>query len=294
MDASPKGRHDDEAMAVKIQSIQRGNTARAQIKAKTGFGGGRSSVGLGHVSVIIDTKKLAASQKAVEAALRSELSHLSTDLENHLEFEFLEPNNHPLHGLQDWSEQTWAKHLQEQPGLAGMLAQALFDFDADADKGKKVTPSEAQEGVEVSSGMLAGFSERNPQRLARHVKRQLKHALPMQKWRSILAFQNAAMNRLHDLDECASAFCTPRRREAQTSPRYTSRRLGQPATHDLTRLLRAAPCRVPCRRNRHLGAGAVERALPARLPARHRQARAERALQLRHRELRPLRGAPLP
>ena len=220
MDASPKGGHrihDDEAMAVKIQSIQRGNSARAQIKAKTGFG---SSVGLGHVSVIIDTKKLAASQKAVEAALRSELLHLSTDLENHLEFEFLEPNNHPLHGLQDWSEQTWAKHLQEQPGLAGMLAQALFDFDDDADKGRKVTPSEAEAGgVEVSSGMLAAFSERNPQRLARHVKRQLKHALPMQKWRSILAFQNAAMNRLHDLDECASAFCTPRRREAQTSPR---------------------------------------------------------------------------
>ena len=68
-------RHKQErkaAAAVKIQSIQRGNSARAQIKAKTGFGktGSRNSVGLGNVAIIIDTKKLAASQKAVEAALR--------------------------------------------------------------------------------------------------------------------------------------------------------------------------------------------------------------------------------
>ena len=196
--AGGKRQHDEAAFAVKIQSIHRGNSARKQIKAMTGFETPRrGSAGLGGVSVIIDKleiKRLAAAEKRVEAAMRSELADLTTDLENHLEFNFLDPNHHPLHGLQDWSEQTWAAHLQEQPGLAAMLAQSLL---SDAEKGAKVEPSE---------GALLGQLEQKPAILARHVKKQLKHALPLHKWRTILAFQNAAMNRLHDLDEHASAF----------------------------------------------------------------------------------------
>jgi len=153
------------------------------------------SSGRGTSSQISKIKRNGSKSTRTEA-LKNDLAQVAADTANLREalqtmsqFYYMRKDAQPVHGLQDWTERSWADHLAADPEAGAALAKQLL------------TQSQMSDGAASAAAnddILA-----NMEKLAKELKQRLGEPLAAHEWRLVVEFQNRVLNQFHEEENSA-------------------------------------------------------------------------------------------